>query len=164
MGRLMFIAVALLTGGAAFSLTLVLWPLPPGMVLPPENLIPFFAFMIAAESFSFGLGIAFLIFGFPLVRRLAASRLAAWGGYLGIAWLFMNWWPHESFHRTTLSTQFTRMIWIQYGFHLTLILAAGLVAYFFAEVARGRVVGGALGDRSSPASSHGLEPVKGTRP
>jgi hypothetical protein len=120
--------------------------------------------MIAAEAFSFGLGVAWLVFGFPLARRLVANRLAAWGGYLGIAWFFLNWWPHESFHRTTLPTQFVRMIWIQFSFHLTLIIAAALVAYFFSEVARGRL--GATVSQDEPVSNARgrMEPARSTRP
>lgn len=136
MQKLWFGGVAALAGAGAFSLTFVIWPLPRGLTLPPPDLWPYFAFIIGAESLSFGIGVAFLIFGFPLIKRLGVTRFAAWGGYLGIAWLFMNWWPHESFHRTTLSGEFARVLWIQYTFHLSMMLAAGLVAYFFLEVAR----------------------------
>jgi hypothetical protein len=138
MKTLQFVAVTVTVAVLAFSLTFVIWPIPPGITLPPPGLVPYFAFVIACECLSFGFGVAFLIFGFPLVERFGGSRFTTWGGYLGIAWFALNWWPHESFHRTTANTNFTRMIWIQFGFHLSLIVAAALVARFFAEAARGR--------------------------
>jgi hypothetical protein len=136
MQSLRFFGVTVATAVLAFSLTLVIWPIPPVITLPPASLLPYFVFVIACECLSFGFGVAFLIFAFPLVRRLGGSRFTAWGGYLGIAWFSLNWWPHESFHRTTLSTNFAKQIWIQFGFHLTLIIAAVLVARFFVEAAR----------------------------
>jgi len=137
MQRLRFVWVTLATAVAAFSLTFVIWPIPPEITLPPANLLPYFVFVIGCECLSFGFGVAFLIYAFPLVRRLGGSRFTSWSGYLGIAWFALNWWPHESFHRTTLSTNFEKQIWIQFSFHLTLIVAAVLVARFFAEAARG---------------------------
>jgi hypothetical protein len=136
MESLRFVGVAVGTAVIAFSLTFVIWPIPPSIVLPPSGLVPYFAFVIACECLSFGVGVAFLAFGFPLMTRLPVGRFGAWSGYLGIAWFLLNWWPHESFHRTTPSTDFVKLIGIQFGFHLSLIVAAFLVARFFAEVAR----------------------------
>lgn len=145
-----FLGVTLATASIAFALTLVIWPIPPEITLPPGGLIPYFVFVIACECLSFGFGVAFLIFAYPLVRRLGGSRLTAWGGYLGIAWFSLNWWPHESFHRTTLSISFEKQIWIQFGFHLTLIIAAVLVARFFDAAVRSLAPAPVL---SQPASS-----------
>jgi hypothetical protein len=138
--RLRFVYVTAGVAVIAFPLTFVIWPIPPEIALPPANLVPFFVFVIACECLSFGFGIAFLLFGYPLVRSVGSGRFTSWSGYLGIAWFALNWWPHESFHRTTLSTNFDKQIWIQFGFHLSLIVAAVLVARFFVEAARGAAV------------------------
>jgi hypothetical protein len=159
MQRLRFVWVTLATAVIAFSLTFVIWPIPPQITLPPANLLPYFVFVIACECLSFGFGVAFLIYAFPQVRRLGGSRLTSWGGYLGIAWFALNWWPHESFHRTTLSTNFDKQIWIQFSFHLTLIVAAVLVARFFAEAAPGLTAAGAFDQRPAEARPSNTAPV-----
>ena len=43
------------------------------------------------EALSLGLGVAFLIFGLPLVRQIESSwRLRAWLMYLSVGWLMVS--------------------------------------------------------------------------
>lgn len=55
--------------------------------------------VVAAEVVTFGLGVSFLIFGYPLVQStLPASKGLTFAVYLSIGWLLANWWPHDSLH------------------------------------------------------------------
>jgi hypothetical protein len=118
----------------AFGSSQLLWPAPPGFT-PPVSLLPFFVVLGLVESLAFGAGVAFLIFGFPLIARTGVNASAAWGGYLGIAWSLVNWWAHDGFHRVN-GLRFTGLLGIEYGFHVTLILGGLLSVYFFLSVAR----------------------------
>jgi hypothetical protein len=128
------LAVVIVGTVLAFGSSQLLWPPPPGFN-PPSNLLPFFVILGIAESIAFGAGVAFLVFGFPLVARTGVGSLAAWGGYLGIAWSLVNWWAHDGFHRVN-GLRFAGLLWIEYGFHVTLILGGLLAVYFFLSVAR----------------------------
>jgi hypothetical protein len=87
------------------------------------------------QSFVFGLGIAFLIFGYPLVSAAPVSEGLALATYLSIAWSLINWWPHSNFHQTA-SGDINGLLAIEYGFHVTSILSGLIIAYFFVEILR----------------------------
>jgi hypothetical protein len=127
-------AVAIVAAAAAFASSAALWP-PPPFFAPPPSLLPFYIGLGIVESVAFGLGVAFVVFGWRLVQRTGVGTVAAWGGYLGIAWSLLNWWAHDGFHRVT-GLNFGGLIRIEYGFHVTLIVGAALTAYFFLSVAR----------------------------
>jgi hypothetical protein len=132
--RLKIAAVVVVASAAAFASSMVLWPAPP-FFTPPSSLMPFFIGLGIAESLAFGCGVAFLIFGWRLVRETGVGSFAAWGGYLGISWSLVNWWAHDGFHRVA-GLNFQSLIRIEYGFHVTLIVGGILAAYFFLSVAR----------------------------
>ena len=52
--------------------------------------------------------------------------------YLSIGWLLVNWWPHDNLQRV-VGNDFPRLIWIEYGFHMTLIPAGACAAYRLAD-------------------------------
>ena len=132
--RLKIAAVIVVASAAAFASSLLIWP-PPAFFAPPPSLIPFFVGLGIAESLAFGCGVAFLIFGWRLVRETGVGSLAAWGGYAGITWSLVNWWAHDGFHRVA-GLNYQGLIRIEYGFHVTLIVGGILAAYFFLSVAR----------------------------
>ena len=132
--RSRIIAVVVAGTVLAFGSSQLLWPAPPGFT-PPAGLLPFFVVLGLVESLAFGAGVAFLIFGFRLIARTGVNASAAWGGYLGIAWSLVNWWAHDGFHRVN-GLRFAGLLWIEYGFHITLILGGLLSVYFFLSVAR----------------------------
>ena len=119
----------------SFGLTRVIWPDVPGAPQPPAGLLPFYIVVGLVESFAFGLGVAFLIFGGRMISTFGQGRGLTFLTYLSIGWLLINWWPHDNLHRVVRS-DFARLIWIEYGFHVTLIAAAACVAYFFVTTLR----------------------------
>jgi len=119
----------------SFLLTRVIWPDAPGRPIPPDNLLPLYIIVGLVESFAFGLGVAFLIFGGRMLRTFGQGRGLTLLTYLSIAWLLINWWPHDNLHRV-IGFDFGRLIWIEYGFHVTLIAAGACVAYFFVTTVR----------------------------
>jgi hypothetical protein len=150
--------VTLVVGATAFVLT-PLWPVPPTAPQPPSNLLPFFILLSFVESVSFGLGVAFLIFGRGLLGRLGRSPRLTTAAYLAVAFLLVNWWPHDNLHRMT-SGDWMRLVLVEYGFHLPLMLAGAVLAWFFVSLARP-----ASASERSPArptkAATGLDEVSG---
>jgi hypothetical protein len=132
--RLRVAAVVIAGTVLGFISNQLLWPPPPSFS-PPASLLPFFVILGLAESLALGAGVAFLIFALPFIARTGVGPLAAWGGYVGIAWSLVNWWAHDGFHRVN-GLAFSGLLWIEYSFHVTMIIGGLLSAYFFLSVAR----------------------------
>jgi hypothetical protein len=122
-------------GAAAFALTPVNWPLSPAAQPPPGNLLPLFILLGALESLAVGLGVAFLLFGRQWVGSMGVSPGLSIATYISIAWLLVNWWPHDNLHRV-VGLEWSRLMIIEYSFHLPLLLAAAVVAWFFVSLSR----------------------------
>lgn len=114
----------------------MVWGHPPAEAEPPAGALLGLLMVIGlVESVAFGLGIAFLAFGHPLVRRLAARSVDARAAWLAIVWSLASWVPHTAMHMTNGSNM-ARLVAIEYMFHLTLVVAAAVLARFFLRVAR----------------------------
>ena len=133
--------VTLLVTVPAFLLGHVIWH--PMGTEPSPGQLPFFMVVSFFEALALGLGVSFLVFGLPLVRRVSADlRIRAWLMYLGIGWALVSWWPHGNLHMSN-GDNMQRLLFIEYGFHVTLIITAGIVAYCFLSLLRDRENGAA---------------------
>jgi hypothetical protein len=111
----------------------------PGMdvPMPTSAQLPFFILLNIAEGLAFGLGISFLVFGYPLVRAVApASTGLTRAAHVSIAWLLINWLPHDSLHIHN-GMDMGGLLVIEYAFHITLIIAGVVLATFFLRLLRG---------------------------
>ena len=91
-GKVVLIAGVL--GIVTMVLGLILWPVAEGSAQPTSGQLVFFIALEAIQCLALGLGVSFLLFGSPLVRRVSPnSRLIAWAMYLSIGWLLASWWP-----------------------------------------------------------------------
>jgi hypothetical protein len=103
---------------------------------PTGTQIALLMLITAFQSLVFGLGVAFLIFGYPLVSgALPASRGLALATYFAIAWSLVGWWPHSNLHQV-VGENMDGLIAIEYGFHATTMFAGLITAYFFVMVMR----------------------------
>ncbi len=123
--------VTVVLGVAALALGPILWPMAEGGAQPTAGQLVFFIALEAIQSLTFGLGISFLLFGLPTVRSASpSSRLLAWAMYLSIGWLLVSWWPHGHLHQV-VGENFQGLLYIEYGFHVTAIIAGLVLAYGF---------------------------------
>ena len=100
--------------------------------------VALFVLLAAVQSLVFGLGVAFLLFGYPTVKAFGpASPGLTRAAHVAIAWSLINWWPHGTLHQKVVPSP-TTMLAIEYGFHVTIWIAAGIAAYFFLQVVRER--------------------------
>lgn len=112
------------------------WRPPASSPTPTSAQLPLFILLNIAEGVEFGLGISFLVFGYPMVRAISpASTGLTRAAHLSIAWLLINWWPHDSLHIHN-GLNLGGLLLIEYGFHITLMIAGLIVAYFFLTLLR----------------------------
>ena len=84
---------------AAFLLGPVLFPPADVGAVPTSTQLPFFVFLGVTDAVLLGLGVSFLVFGYPLLKRVSPdSRVRAWAMYLSIGYLMVSWWPHLNMH------------------------------------------------------------------
>jgi hypothetical protein len=128
---LKFTLITLTAAVAAFLLNPILFPPNPTVAPPEPALIPYFLGIAVVETLFFGVGVAFLILGLPLLRRVArVSGTSAWPPYLAIGYLTASWWPHLGMHAVA-GLDMDKLIVVDYVFHLPYIVSAVIVAYFF---------------------------------
>jgi len=121
--------VTIVLGVATMALGPVLWPIAEGGAQPTAGQLFLFIALEAIQSLAFGLGISFFLFGLPTVRRVSPNlRLLGWAMYLSIGWLLVSWWPHGNLHRV-VGENLQGLLYIEYGFHVTLIIGAVVLAY-----------------------------------
>jgi hypothetical protein len=98
--------------------------------------VPLFMLLGVFEALSFGLGVAFLLYGYsPLKATFPVSTPLARGAHLSISWLLMNWWAHDSLHLHN-GMNLNGLLGIEYTFHVTLIIAGAILARFFVALVR----------------------------
>ncbi len=138
------IALTLILGVIAFLLSPNaplggFWRPGPDVPMPSSAQLPLFILLNVAEVVTFGLGISFLVFCFPFIRAISpASDLLTRAAHISIAWLLFNWWPHDSLH-LHFGLELNGLLAIEYGFHLTLMIAGGILAGFFILLLRERL-------------------------
>lgn len=122
--------VTLMVAVPAFVLGPVLFPPADVGSEPSAALIPFFMFLGAADAILLGLGVSFLVFGLPVLRKVSPdSRLRAWAMYLAIGYLMVSWWPHLNLHISTPIDNWQMLLYIDFLFHLPLEIAGVVLAY-----------------------------------
>jgi hypothetical protein len=133
--------VALVTaavGIPAFFLGPVLFPPADVGVEPTAGQLPFFIFLAVGDALLLGLGVSFLLFGFPVIRKVSPdSRVRAWAMYLSIGYLMVSWWPHLNMHASN-GIDFQGLLYIDLFFHLPLEVAGVALALSFISLMRSR--------------------------
>ncbi|MGH7589814.1 MAG: hypothetical protein ACREL2_00130 [Gemmatimonadales bacterium] len=98
--------------------------------------IPLFMLLGVLEALAFGLGLAFLLFGYEAMKRAGTiSPGLTRGAHLAISWLLMNWWAHDSLHIHN-GMDLNGLLGIEYAFHVTLIVSGLILVRFFAASMR----------------------------
>ena len=129
--KIWIILITLIIGIIAFMLGPVLWSNAPDMVLPNSQQLPFLIFLSVIESLLFGYAIAFIIFYAPLLNKVKQrTRNRNILAFISLVWLLISWWPHDNLHRH-IGMDWNGLIFLEYGFHLTLIIASLILAYHF---------------------------------
>jgi hypothetical protein len=93
-------------------------------------------FLGLTDALLLGLGVSFLIFGLPVLRRVSPdSKARAWAMYLSIGYLTVSWWPHLGMHASN-GLDLQGLLVIDFLFHLPLEIAGAVLAYCFFSLFR----------------------------
>jgi hypothetical protein len=130
--------VTTLVAVPAFFLGPILFPPADVGVEPTAAQVSQLMFLAVGDALLLGLGVSFLLFGFPVVRRVSPdSKLRAWVMYLSIGYLMVSWWPHLNMHAAN-GIDFGGLLFIDYTFHLPLEVAGVALALSFITLMRSR--------------------------
>lgn len=113
---------------AAVLLTGVLWPGSTDLRAVPQPWAGLFTGLYVAEWLAFGLGVAFLVFGRGLMPSRGRSPVLTTAAHLAIGWLLVAWWPQDNLYRLAAKDDWPQQAALVYGFNVTLIVAALIVA------------------------------------
>lgn len=114
------------------------WRPSPDIPVSSATGIQLFLFLVLniAEALAFGLGLSFLVFGYPMVRAISpTSSGLTRAAHFSIAWLLLNWWVHDSLH-LHVGMALNGLLGMEYGFHITLMIAGVILATFFTILLR----------------------------
>src|SRR6266545_2087306 len=98
-----WLKILLITLGTAvltFVLSPIIWPPDPHGAAPSGLQLLLFMVLAALDALIFGLGVAFISYGLPLVRRVAnGSRARTWITSTATGGLFISCWPQDNIHK-----------------------------------------------------------------
>jgi hypothetical protein len=138
----------------AFVLGPVLFPPADLGVEPTAAQMPFLLFLAVGDAVLLGLGVSFLLFGYPVMRSVSPdSKLRAWAMYLSIGFLMVSWWPHLNMHSYN-GIDLQGLLFIDYFFHLPFEVEGVVLALSFVSLMRSRVGEGSMSARGG-ASEEG---------
>jgi hypothetical protein len=146
--------ITLGTAVPAFVLGPIIWP-PDAHSAPPVGLqLLLFIALAALEALALGLGVAFISYGLPLVRRVAHGSRARTGiTFIATAWLLISWWPHDNMHKHN-GMNLDGLLVIDYLFHGSMMLAGAVLAYSMVRTLQtAPMTGQALDQRIAHAAS-----------
>jgi hypothetical protein len=126
--------VTTLVAVPAFLMGPVIFPPADIGVEPTTAQIPHFIFLAVGDALLLGLGVTFLLFGFPVMRQVSPdSKARAWAMYLSIGYLMVSWWPHLNLHASN-GMDLGGLLLIDYFFHLPLEVAGVVLALSFVSL------------------------------
>ena len=129
------VVITLVVGLPAFFLGRIIWPDTPSSIIPPPNLLPFFLVPSLLEALAFGGGVAFLLVARPASAPEARSQPLTTAAYVSTGWLLLAPWLHGNLHRH-LGFDLTSIARIEWAIHLTMLLAAVIMALFVVRLVR----------------------------
>lgn len=138
--RVVVLAVLAVWSVASIPLALRIWPSQGGLPVLPIPVLAAFLTVWLAEGAAFALGLAFLVRGAQLLRGARQPRPLTHAAHISIAWLLVNWWPHDNIHRMTGLSNLAVVAEVDVAFHLTLIIAGCIAAAFFVAVLRSQQI------------------------
>jgi hypothetical protein len=127
------VLIMLATAVPAFALAPMIWPPTMHGAAPTGLQLPLLIVLSALDALALGLGVAFIVYGLPLIRRITgASQFRTWVCFIATAWLLLSWWPHDNMHKHN-GMDISGLLVIDYLFHVPMMVAGAVLAYTFAQ-------------------------------
>lgn len=138
--KIKFFIITIVLAVPAFLLGPTLWPPAVGGPVPTAGQVPFLILISAIEVLGFGAGVAFFLLGLKYALKSRVFDSLTLPVFLSITWELVSWWPHSNLH-IHIGDDFQKRIYIEYGFHLTLVIAALIIGYAVFKLMRRTSVG-----------------------
>lgn len=122
----------------SFLVAPMIWEISTDAPTPTSVQMTFFIILSAIESVAFGFGILFLLKGKALLKKSPVSAALTTWTYLAITWSLASWWIHDNFHKSN-GLNLQGLLYIEYAFHVTLVIAAGIIATYFVKSLKGKI-------------------------
>lgn len=125
-------SIVIALGAAAAAFAVAVFARPAGSPVPPPDVFPLFAGLIALESVAFGAGVAYVVTARHALVGAgtgALERAVAWS----VAYLLLAPWPHDYLHALTHIDgvyNWPALAGIEYVFHLGIVPVGVLVGAF----------------------------------
>ncbi|MBI2056610.1 MAG: hypothetical protein HYT37_04535 [Candidatus Sungbacteria bacterium] len=130
--KIKFVMITIVCALFALAMGRIFWPPSPLLPMPSAGQMPFFIIISAVEAIAFGVGVAFLALMRQSLQSMPGGQFKkALAGYISIGWLLVSWWPHDNLH-LHIGHDIQKLLYIEYGFHVTLVVAGLVLAYLFA--------------------------------
>lgn len=128
-------AIPALMSGAKTPIGMQFWPAYQNNPTPTDGQLPFYILLVFIEALALGIGMAYLILGWKRVKAVKRNRRRAKAVYFSIGWLLVNWYFHGNLHIHN-GPDTEGLLYIEYGFHVTMIIAAFVLAYCYFSMLR----------------------------
>lgn len=133
MNKLQIIGILLLSL-CTIPLGMTLFPNAPSHMAPTPVQLPFFIILSVIEALALGAALIFIISGWKIIKGLKGkNRTIFFMAFIAISWSLGSWWIHDRLH-ASIGEDLTKLLFIEYGFHVTLIIGAMIVAYSFIKL------------------------------
>ncbi|MFD0278854.1 amino acid adenylation domain-containing protein [Kitasatospora sp. NPDC127111] len=116
----------------ALVLTDALWPGSTDLSAVPGPYSTYFRILYFFELASFGLGLIYLLFGYPTIAGYGRPTALAVATHLSVFWLLASWWPQDNLYRTSSATDWPRQSVLVFVFNVALMVSAAVVVRFLA--------------------------------
>ena len=142
------LVITLIVAATAVLLGPIIWPPAPAPASAPNFYFLAMDVLKAVFAVFLGLGISFLIFGLPIMRRISPdSKMRVWAMYLSIGYLTVSWWPHLNLHAHNAPDDLQGLLYIRHLFHIPLIISGAVLAYCLISLVRHQSTRGPLAPR-----------------
>ncbi|WP_053643546.1 AMP-binding protein [Streptomyces sp. XY431] len=113
-------------------LTNSLWPGSTDVSAVPAPYDDLFRVLYFFECASFGLGVAWLLFGAGTTARMRRPPGLSFAAHLAVFWLLASWWPQDNLYRTTRPSDWHAQAWLVFVFNIALMVSAAILVRFLA--------------------------------
>lgn len=111
------------------------WPPAEGRPAPTGILLPFFLLLNVIEAAALAAAVVLFFTAWPNKAIHALTLTETRRGFVCLLWILGNWWVHDGLH-VHIGDDLHSLILVEYGFHVTIMAAAGYLLYLTSNILR----------------------------
>lgn len=111
------------------------WAPAPGRPVPTGGLLSLYILLNVFEAASVAMAVVLLFTAWPKKAIKPLTLLETRNGFVCLLWILGNWWVHDGLH-VHIGDDLQRLIYVEYGFHVTIMTAAGYLIFLTSKFFR----------------------------